>query len=198
MGSNNTPKPSEKQIQEKLFREILPKMYPDSVIVTNWLGWSYRGKDDKKEQMRFFREFDIAIFQRQTRGYEHFLVLTGFEIKGFAQNPLRPPAFAEGLDQANVLLFQCADYSYLVHPEPEKDGDKYALRDLCARFSPYVGLIFIPHDLEKLTYLSKYKEANQNPHCLQDRKRNMLTSLVTWGLRDEISELPLWCKSQQY
>jgi hypothetical protein len=198
LSSQKTSKPSEKMIQEKLFREILPKMYPDSVIVKNWLGWSYRGKDDKKEQTKFWREFDIALFQRETiPRTAQFVVLTGFEIKGFAPKSLRPPAFAEGLDQANVLLLQGANYSYLVHPEPEKSGDKHALKELCDNFSPHVGLIFIPHELEKLTYLTKYREARDNPSS-EERKRKMLASLVTGGLRDEISELPLWCKKQQY
>jgi hypothetical protein len=43
------PKPSEQQIHDKLFRETLPNLYPDSVIVKNWMGWSYRGAGDKKE-----------------------------------------------------------------------------------------------------------------------------------------------------
>ena len=198
MNSQQTSKPSEKLIQDKLFHELLPSMYPDSVIAKNWLGWSYRGKDDQKEQTKFWREFDIAIFQRETHADVHSLILTGFEVKGFAQKTPRPPAFAEGLDQANVLLLQGADYSYLVHPDPQKQEDKYSMRELCAKFSPYVGLIFVPHDLEKLTYLTKYKEANRNPHCPQDMKRKMLASLVTAGLRDEVSEFPLWCKRQQY
>jgi hypothetical protein len=112
--------PSEALIHEKLFRETLPKTYPDSVIVKNWMGWSHRGSENKKEQRKFWREFDIAIFQRMTIGYSHDVVLTGFEIKGFAQKPPRFPAFAEGLDQAIVLLAQGANFAYLVHPEPDR------------------------------------------------------------------------------
>ena len=97
-----------------------------------------------------------------------------------------------------MLLYQGADYSYLVHPEPERYEDKYALRDLGARFLPHVGLIFIPDDMEKLAYLSKYRESQQSFHCPKDKKRMMLTSLITGDLRDEISELPLWCKKEQY
>jgi hypothetical protein len=196
-------KPSEQQIHDRLFRETLPSLYPDSVIVKNWMGWSYRGAGDKKEQDKFRREFDLAVFQRKTVGTIYQLVLTGFEIKGYSQEkkqkkPPRPPAFAEGLDQALVLLHQGADYSYLVHPEPENDGDKYALRDLCARFAPLIGLIFIPHDLTKLTYLAKYKEAQQSSHTTPDMKRKMLTALISGGLRDAISNIPSWAKTQQY
>ena len=181
-----------------MFKEVLPNLYPDSVIVKNWMGWSYRGTADKKEQDRFRREFDIAVFQRKTIGTIHQLALTGFEIKGYSQKPLRPPAFAEGLDQAVVLLHQGADYSYLVHPEPENENDKYALKDMCTRFTPFVGLIFIPHELSKLNYLFKYKEAQQCTATTQDMKRKMLTALISGGLRDEISSIPPWCKTQQY
>ena len=110
------PGPSEEQIQDKLFFEILPKRYPDSLTVKNWMGWSYRAKGERKEQTRFYREFDVALFERKTQAGIHSLVLTGFEIKGFEQESGKLPAFAEGLDQALVLLHQGADYSYLVHP----------------------------------------------------------------------------------
>jgi hypothetical protein len=198
VGLQETPKPSEDLIHDKLFREILPKTYSDSVIIKNWMGWSHRGPENKREQMKFWREFDIAIFQRETVASAHNLVLTGFEIKGFAQKPTRFPAFAEGLDQAIVLLAQGADFAYLVHPEPEKEGDKYALRDMCQRFAPMIGLIFVPHDLSKLSYLRKYREAVRNFSTTQDTKRTMLASLLAGGLRDEISELPSWCKQVQY
>jgi hypothetical protein len=192
------PRPSEEEIQDKLFFEILPKRYPDSVIVKNWMGWSYRGKEDRKEQTRFFREFDIALFERKTQAGMHSLVLTGFEIKGFGEKSGKLPAFAQGLDQALALLHQGADYAYLLHPEPA-ERDKKDLKDLCEKFAPYVGLVFVPHDLEKLApYYQPYKDAQRNPHSMADRKRNMLTSLATWGLRDAISELPLWCKRQEY
>jgi hypothetical protein len=163
------------------------------------MGWSYRGPGDKKEQDKFRREFDVAVFQRQTVSGVHNLILTGFEIKGFSKKPARAPAFAEGLDQAIVLLGQGADYSYLVHPDPEIEGHKFAMRDLCARFAPLVGLIFVPHDLEKLTFpIPKYKEAGQNFSTTQDMKRKMLASLIAGGLRDEVSEFPSWCKTLQY
>jgi hypothetical protein len=92
----------------------------------------------------------------------------------------------------------CPDYSYLVHPEPENEGDKYALRDLCARYAPLIGLIFIPPDLTKLTYLFHYKEAQQNTSNTPDMKRKMLTALISGGLRDDISTIPSWAKTQQY
>jgi hypothetical protein len=196
--AESAAKPSEQQIHDKLFKEVLPSLYPDSVIVKNWMGWSYRGAGDKKEQNRFRREFDLAVFQRKTVGTTYQLTLTGYEVKGYSQKPTRPPAFAEGLDQAIVLLQQGADYIFLVHPDPENDGDKYALRDLCARYAPMVGVIFIPHDLSKLTFLLKHKEAQQNPHTTPDIKRKMLTAIISGGMRDDISSIPSWCKTQQY
>ena len=207
MSQQEPLKPSERQIQDKLFFEILPKKYPDSVIAKNWLGWSYRGEKGRREPTKFYREFDIALFQRiiQTAGVKPIessirtLVFTGFEVKGFEEKSKKPPSFVEGLEQAIVLLHQGADFAYLVHPEPEKEDDKKAFKELCDRFAPYVGLIFVPHDLGKLTpYYSPYISAKQNRYTKPDRKRNMLTSLVTWGLRDEISGIPLWCKRQEY
>jgi len=192
-------KPSEKQIQEKLFFEVLPKRHPDSVVAMNWLGWSYRGEQDRREQTKFYREFDIALFERKIQASIRSLVLTGFEVKGFEEKSGKPPLFAEGLEQAVVLLHQGADLVYLVHPEPERQDDKKALAELCERFAPYVGLIFVPHDLGKLSpYYATYRNARQNPNSKPDRKRNMLTSLVTWGLRDKLGEIPLWCKRQEY
>jgi hypothetical protein len=192
-------KPTEQQIQDKLFNEILPKRYPNSVIVKNWLGWSYRGEKDRRQQMRFYREFDLAVFERKVQVSIPSLVLTGFELKGFEEKSGKAPAFAEGLDQALVLLEQGADYSYLVHPEPANQDNKKALKDLCDRYAPYVGLIFVPHQLAEVSpYYSPFKEARQNPQSKPDRKKNMLTSLVTWGLRDALSDIPLWCRKQEY
>jgi len=51
---------------------------------------SHRGPGNKKEQRRFWREFDIAPFQREIVGYIRSIVITGFEIKGFAQPDLEP------------------------------------------------------------------------------------------------------------
>jgi hypothetical protein len=198
LGTEDTPKPSERLIHDKLFHTVFPKMYPDSVIVKNWMGWSYRVSGNKKEQDKFRREFDIAVFQKQTFGSTSNLVLTGFEIKGFSQRPTKPPAFLEGLDQAIALLGQGADHSYLVHPEPDKQEDKSAARILCANFAPLIGLMFVPRDLEKVTYLSKYKEAGRNPHTTPDMKHKMLTALIVGGLRDDIGPLPSWASKQQY
>jgi hypothetical protein len=198
LATEDTQKPSEKLIHDKLFHIVFPKTYPDSVIVKNWMGWSYRVSGNKKEQDKFRREFDIAVFQKQTFGSASNLVLTGFEIKGFSQKPPKPPAFLEGLDQAIALLGQGADYSYLVHPEPDKHEDKYAAKELCARFAPLIGLIFVPRDLQKVTYVSKYKEAGRNPHTIPDMKHKMLTALIAGGLRDDISPLPSWATQQQY
>ncbi len=87
--------PTEKQIQDKLFNEVLPKTYPDSVVVKNWAGWSYRGKSNKKQQTKFHSEFDIALFRRIDQGGSYQLSLTGFEIKGFGGKSQRPPRFGE-------------------------------------------------------------------------------------------------------
>ena len=207
MSQQEPPRPSERQIQDKLFFETLPKKYPDSVIVKNWLGWSYRGREERRESTKFYREFDIAVFERKVdfasvlakQPSFYSLVLTGFEVKGFEEKSGKPPSFAEGLEQAIVYLHQGADFAYLVHPEPKDENDKKALNELCDRFAQHIGLIFVPHDLGKLTPpLSPYRYAQPNFQSMPDKKRNMLTSLVTWGLRDEISEIPLWCKQQKY
>ncbi len=135
------------------------------------------------------------MFQQPAQLGSSEVLLTGYEVKGFERKTERPPPFAEGLDQALVLL-QGADFAYLVHPEPETEEDKRALRELCDRFSPSVGLIFLHHDLEGLGVLSllPYRNAVQNYHTHRDRKRSMLSSVITGGLRDEVSNIPLWCK----
>lgn len=197
--SHNQDKPTQEQIQNKLFNETLPKRHPDSVIAKNWLGWSYRGERNKRQQTKFYREFDLAVFERKVQVSISSLILTGFELKGFEEKSGKAPAFAEGLDQALVLLEQGADYSYLVHPEPSNQDDKKALKELCDRFAPCVGLFFVHYDLKAFPpYYSPFREARQNPQSKPDRKRNMLTSLVTWGLRDALSDIPLWCKRQEY
>jgi hypothetical protein len=169
------------------------------VIAKNWLGWSYRGEGDRRQQTKFYREFDLAVFERKLQATIPTLVLTGFELKGFEEKSGKGPAFAEGLDQALVLLQQGVDFSYLIHPEPLDQDDKKTLKDLCDRYAPHVGLIFVPHQLSELSpYYSPFREARQNPQSRPDRKKNMLTSQVTWGLRDAISEIPLWCMKQEY
>ena len=193
-----TLKPKEDDIHNKLFLEILPKRYPDSVIAKNWLGWSYR-EQDRKEQTHFYREFDVALFERKTQATIHTLILTGFEVKGFEEKSGKPPSFAEGIDQCLVLLYQGADFAYLVYPEPERKEDQKALKELCDKYAPYVGLIFVPHDLDTFSqYYATYRNSMHNPHSRPDRKRHMLSGLVTSGLRDEISQIPSWCKKQEY
>lgn len=169
----------------------------------NWLGWSYRDEKDKKQPTRFYREFDIAVFERQTQAGYHSLILTGFEIKGFEEKSGRTPSFAEGLEQALVYLYQGADFAYVVHPAPDRDDDRKALKGLCDNFAPHVGVVFLPHDLSKPDDIYwavslPFRQAQQNYHSNRDRKRTMLTSVSTGGMRDEIGELPLWCKRQEY
>ncbi|HKZ43078.1 MAG TPA: hypothetical protein VJ044_19120, partial [Candidatus Hodarchaeales archaeon] len=140
-----------------------------------------------------------AVFERKIQSGIPNIVLTGFEVKGFGKKSGKAPPFAHGLDQALVLLHQGADFAYLVHPEPQKNDDKIALNELCTKYAPLVGLIFVPHDLTQLTIAAQsYRHATRNPHTTAERKRKMLTSLLTWGLRDEISDIPLWCKKQEY
>jgi hypothetical protein len=191
-------KPTEQEIHDKLFADILPKRHPNSVLAKNWLGWSYRGQETRKPT-KFYREFDVSVFELKTIGTIKSLTLTGFEVKGYEKSSGKPPSFGEGLEQTLAQLEQGADFSYLVHPEPENPDDKRALKELCDRFAPHIGLIFVPYDLTKLNpYYSPYREAQRNPHTTRDRKRDMLTSLAAAGWRDAISELPLWCQRQEY
>ena len=136
------------------------------------------------------------MFHKTAQSGSSGVLLTGYKVKGFEKKSGRPPSFAEELDQALVLLQQGADFAYLVHPEPERADDKKDLKELCDRFSPSVGLMFLPHELEGLGSLSllPYRSAVQNYHTHRDRKRSMLSSVITGGLRDEISNIPLWCK----
>jgi len=187
--------PEETQIQDTFFREFLKD--EDSIRVKDWGGWSYKKGRNRKEQTRFYREFDIAVFSRKPLAYGHDLKLTGYEVKGWRKDrgKVREPPFGEGLDQALVLLQQGADFAYVIYPKPKRAEDKDALKELCDRYAPYIGIIYVNNDL---SWYEIFREAKQNSYVSMNRRRDMLTSLITGGNFSEISELPLWAKQQQY
>lgn len=61
-----------------------------------------------------------------------------------------PPAFGEGLDQSLALLMNGVDYSYLVHPEPRRFEDQEALRKLCERYAPHLGVLIAGNKNENI------------------------------------------------
>jgi len=190
--------PEEAQITDKFLKEFLKD--GESIRVKDWGGWSYRTGRNSRQQTRFWREFDIAVFSRTTLsgggGYE--LTLKGYEVKGWRKDrkgKMIAPPFGEGLDQALVLLQQGANFAYLIHPQPKRDEDKSALKELCDMYAPCVGIIYVYDDL---SWFETYRKAEQNHHVQVNRTRDLLTSLITGGNFSEISELPLWAKQQQY
>ena len=189
--------PQESQIQDKFFREFLKDR--DSIRVKNWSGWSYKKGRKHKERTRFYREFDIAKFARKSLPYGSYdLKLTGYEVKGCRKDrreKMLEPPFGEGLDQALALLQQGADFSYVIYPEPTNVEIKSALKEMCDRYAPNIGIIYVNRDL---SWYQTYREAKQNINVNRDRTRDMLTSLITGGNYSEISELPLWAKRHQY
>lgn len=189
--------PTESEIHGKFFREFLKDS--ESVIVKNWSGWSYKKGRRHREQTRFYREFDIAVFSRTALPAEMYeLKLTGYEVKGWRKGhggKMIEPPFGEGIDQALVLLQQGADYAYVIYPEPKNDEYKSALKELCDRYARDIGIIFTYNDL---SWRYTFREAGRNVHTNTDRKKKLLNSLTTGGNYSDISELPMWVKRQQY
>ena len=189
--------PEETQIQDKFYREFLKGV--DSIQVKDWSGWSYKKNRKHREQTRFYREFDIAVFSRKSLPSGSFdLKLVGYEVKGWRKDrrgKMVEAPFGEGLDQALVLLQQGADLAYVIYPEPKRQKDKSDLKELCDRYAPNIGIIYVRDDL---SWYQTYRDAKQNSYVNRDKKRNMLTSLLTGGNFSEISERPLWALQQQY
>jgi hypothetical protein len=125
--------------------DYLINYHSSDLIVELWKGW-WTKPGDQKQQHLFFREFDIARFEKTQYGY---LVLIGYEIKGTQKKGTKvsSPPFGAGLDQALSLLMQGADYSYLVTPEPLDQQTEKALATLCDKFTK-VGLMFPTIDKE--------------------------------------------------
>ncbi len=187
--------PSEGQIQDKFFRDFLRN---NAVRVKNWTGWSYKKGRTHREVTPFYREFDLAEFYLDTTG----LVLAGYEVKGYRKTTKKgkegtklPPAFGDGIDQALTLLKQGADFASVIYPEPKKQEDKEALKELCDHFAANIGIVYVRNDL---TSSYAFRPPVQNFHTNIDRKKKMLSSLMTGGTFSDISDFPPWAKQQKY
>jgi len=105
--------PTEERIRTALYDHLAKT---DDAIVECWKGWVTRTANGKFKKHYFHREFDMAQFHKEP----YLTTLIGYEIKGCTtekkKTDYKPPAFAEGIDQAQVLLFQGADLVYLVIP----------------------------------------------------------------------------------
>ncbi len=144
----------EEKIQRRYF-DYLHENYSKDVLVMNWEGWYEKAT---KHPSYLYGEFDIARFSRVIKdGKVVDLILTGYEVKGVnrewtdkkqegkmvrVQTGWQYPRLAKGIDQALVLLMERADYSFLVTPTPESEGEKRDLITLRNKFVPHIGLIF--------------------------------------------------------
>lgn len=186
--------PSEMEIQDKFFNVFLDWHYPNSVRVKNWRGWSLRTDRNHSHKSPFYREFDLAVFYKDATEQ---LLCEGFEVKGYTNTkdgkPVEPE-WGEGLDQALALLFQSADYAYLIYPEPQRIEDKKDLKTLCDNFAPCVGLIYVPNDLASY---SLYRTPQRNYHTTVDIKKKKLASLIASGNLSDI-KVPLWAAQHNF
>ena len=89
------------------------------------------------------------------------------------------------------MLYEGADFVYLVIPEPKKD--KASLNDFCEKYARNVGLIFAT---EHGTFW-EFRKAKRNLHSREDRKKKMLASLISKGQVSDI-KTPLWCKKHDF
>jgi hypothetical protein len=193
---------TEQKIHQKLW-DYLTKLYDQDCFARNWKGWSYRVGKKQREKTFFYREFDIARFHREQRPYGSELWLYGYEIKGYEKVTkkykkkkriiYKEPAFGAGIEQALILLYQGADYAYLVIPEPKEVKDKNSLNDFCEKYAHPIGLIFVT---EQGTF-QEFRKAERNILATEDRKKKMLTSLISGGQVSDI-KIPVWCKKQEF
>lgn len=191
---------SEDRIRDALFESLKGT---DKVAVKEWKGWPIKTAKGRSESHFFRRSFDIATFEREDRS----LILTGYEVKGVVKERrkkkaeeeagYRYPSFAEGLDQALVLLYQGADYSYLVHPEPEEDSMKTEMKIFIERFARPIGLVFVnSQDVQKGGYFLRYRQAERN-YAEENEKKRLLTSLLSGGYFTDI-HITDWSKKHDY
>ena len=193
----------EDNVRSKLYNHFC-EIFPDDLIIERWRGWSTKVGRKKRERHDFLREFDIAIFSRGKREYilrrpiaeilkpPYYLTLVGIEVKGLTKErqKVRYPGFAEGIDQALVLLHQGADFSFLVKPEEKQDDE---LKTMSDNFARQIGLIAVRQD----GTFDVYREPTRNYNTSDEKKRKMLTSLIHGGYFTNI-RLPQWCKKHEY
>ena len=193
---------TEQELHDK-FWVYLTQLYSEDCFARNWRGWSYRVGKKKKEKTFLYREFDIARFHREKGQYTTALKLYGYEIKGYekitkkyrgeSRTTYKEPTFGFGIGQALTLLYQGADFAYLVIPKPKKDKDRSNLADFCEKYANYIGLIFVT---EQGTFW-EFRKAKRNPYATEDRKKKMLTSLISGGQFSDI-KTPPWCKKHEF
>jgi len=195
---------SEESVHTKLW-DHLTKIHSEDCLVKNWKGWTYRVGKKEREKTFFYREFDIARFHKEQHQYSAEIQLYGYEVKGYERirtrgseegysgEKHRPPAFGLGVDQVLVLLYQGADYAQLVIPEPRNERDRVDLKEFCDRFAPYVGVMLLSKD----GYFWPFREPTKNPYATEERKKKMLTSLISGGQFSDI-RMPLWCRRHEF
>ena len=184
---------TEKIIHDKLW-EHLTKLYWEDCFAKKWKGWTYRTGEGRDKSF-FYREFDIARFHRIKREHTTELWLYGYEVKGYTKKNEKyyDPPFGHGVEQALVLLYQGADYAYVVIPEPELERDKNDLKEFCDQFARHIGLLFFT----KHGSFWEFRKPVRNTYATMDRKKKMLTSLITMPQLSEIIS-PVWARKHEY
>jgi hypothetical protein len=193
---------SEKRLHDK-FWNWLTERYDGDCFARNWKGWSYRVGKKQRKKTYFYREFDVARFHREQHQYGTELWLYGYEVKGYEKRKVKSkeestakfkePAFGLGIDQTLVLLYQGADFAYLVIPEPKNERNRDDLKEFCDKYAYFVGIIFLTEQGD----FWEFREAQRNPSSTEGRKNKMLTSLISAGQFSDI-KIPLWCKKHEY
>ncbi len=183
----------EKNIHDKLW-DYLTNLHRDDCFARNWKGWTYRTSEGRDKSF-FYREFDIARFHRIKRDHTTELWLHGYEVKGYTKKveTYYEPSFGHGIEQALVLLFQGADYAYVVIPEPKDNDYKNDLKEFCEKFARNIGLTFFT---EHGTFWD-FRKPERNIYATMDRKKKMLTSLITMPQLSEIIS-PVWARKHEY
>jgi len=164
------------------------------LVARKWKGWSIRGTQERAEKQLFDREFDIAVFERGPRRLSspfYEIGLTGYEIKGCTEKRGAPP-FMDGLDQALVLLFEHADFAYLVYPDLGEQIRK-RMSQLCDRYAPDVGLSF----LQTNGTFWEFRKPRKNQHTTLDIKRDLLAKFLTSG-NASARRIPDWARAGDY
>jgi len=178
---------TEKEIHGRFFQYLCEST--EDLIIYRWKGWWTKVGKNKSHAHLFRREFDIAEFDLLLPQNE--IRLIGYEIKGYSKTRkgYRFPSFAEGIDQALVLLHQGADHVYLVMPEPT-DEIRNELSEFCVKYT-HVGLYFIRRNGMFL----RFRTAPPNPYAVSnERKRKMLLYSLARGTYSEIRR-PSWVES---
>ncbi len=185
-----------------LLYKVLVQQNPTDVVVERWSSHSVK-LGDRSERRFMLGEVDIARFNLVPSdaflgvfsGLKNFLTFTAFEVKGNkkAGERVDEPTIGEGIEQAVVNLYQGADFSVIVRPDPgdEKRGH---LVKICEMYAPKVDLWF--YNGKDFVGWKQSPKPTFNAASEQE-KRMMLTRLVTSGAYTRIN-LPDWAKQGKY